>query len=235
MTGKNYDVFLSHSVKDDEFVRRLARDLVKAGFSVWVDLSHIMPGESFAQAIDASMRASRFVVVVMSPNYFQSAWTNHEYQSALAQELQMKANSVRVIPLLYRDCDIPPMLRTKVWVDFTDDHRYELVLGDLVRDLRSLIADKTPVRGETEEPKPGERIDQLDAKMVSDLKKVLQDAVEAFRAKPDTPAAVTGAVDLADIDEDMCFIIMPFGVESLGIVYEDFVKPDSDRPVQAPS
>jgi hypothetical protein len=65
----------------------------------------------------------------------------------------------------------------------------------------------------------------LDAKTVSDLKKVLQDAVEAFRAKPDIPAAATSAVDLADIDEDMCFVVMPFGVESLGIVYEDFVKP----------
>jgi hypothetical protein len=94
----------------------------------------------------------------------------------------------------------------------------------LVRDLRNLAGGETPVRGETEEPKPGERIEQLDAKTVSDLKKVLQDAVEAFRAKPDSPAAATSAVDLADIDEDMCFV-MPFGVESLGIVYEDFVKP----------
>lgn len=224
MTRKaSYDVFLSHSAKDREFVTRLAEDLTRAGLRVWLDQWHIRVGESFAQAIGEAMRASRFLVMVMSPDYFQSAWTTQEWQSALADEFD--ADGVRLIPILYRDCDIPVMLRTKQWVDFRDTNQYRPSLDRLVRALHALASGETHVRGEADEPKPGERVEQLDAKTVSDLKKVLQDAVEAFRAKPDTPAAPTSPAELADVDEGMCFIVMPFGVESLGIVYEDFVKP----------
>jgi len=219
----SYDVFLSHSAKDRAFVTRLAEDLAKSGLRVWLDQWHIKAGDSFAQAIEEAMMASRFLVVVMSPDYFQSAWTKQEWQSGLAEEFD--AGGVRLIPILYRDCDIPPMLRTKQWVDFRDNSQYEVVLARLVRDLHSLESGKAPVRGGTEEPKPGERVEQLDAQAVSDLKKVLQDAVEAFRAKPDTPVMLPSPVGVADVDESMCFIVMPFGVESLGIVYEDFVKP----------
>lgn len=219
----SYDVFLSHSAKDREFVTRLAEDLATAGLQVWLDQWHIKAGDSFAGAIDEAMRASRFLLIVMSPDYFKSAWTTQEWQSGLAKEFD--AGGVRLIPILYRDCDIPTMLRTKQWVDFRDKSQYRPVLDRLVRDLLFLASGETPERGVTEAPKPGERVEQLDPKALSDLKKVLQDAVDAFRAKPDTPPVLTSPTDLADIDEGMCFIVMPFGVESLSIVYEDFVKP----------
>jgi TIR domain len=222
MTHKNrarefsYDVFLSHSNKDRSFVTRLAEDLSKAGLRVWLDQWHIKAGYSFAQAIDDAMRGSRFLIIVMSPDYFQSAWTTQEWQSGLAEELE--AGGVRLIPILYRDCTVPPMLSTKLWVDFRDTSQYQPVLARLVRDLHELASGETPTRRGTEEPKPGERVEQLDAQSVAELKKVLQDAVEAFRAQPRTPAAATSPTALAEIDESMCFIVMPFGVESLGIV-----------------
>jgi hypothetical protein len=160
----------------------------------------------------------------MSPDYFQSAWTTQEWRFGLVDELSGEG-VVRLIPILYRDCQIPRELQAKTWIDFRKNSEYQLALDRLVLSLRSLISGESPVRGEGGEPKPGERVEQLDAKTVSDLKKVLQDAVEVFRAKPDTPVALTRPADLAGIDEGMCFIVMPFGVESLGIVYEDFVKP----------
>lgn len=219
----SYDAFLSHSNKDRSFVTQLAEDLTKAGLRVWLDQWHIKVGDSFAQAIDEAMRSSRFLIIVMSPDYFQSAWTTQEWQSGLAEELE--AGGIRLIPILYRECTVPPMLRTKLWVDFRDDSQYQPVLARLVRDLNELASSEPPARAGTQEPRPGERVEQLDAQSVAELKKVLQDAVEAFRAQPSTPVAAVSSTDLAEIDESMCFIVMPFGVESLGIVYEDFVKP----------
>ncbi|HBB94901.1 MAG TPA: hypothetical protein DC054_05880, partial [Blastocatellia bacterium] len=219
----SYDVFLSHSAKDREFVAHLATDLAAAGLRVWLDQWNIKIGDSFAAAIDEAMRASRFLLIVMSPDYFQSAWTRQEWQYALAEEIE--GGGIRVIPILYRDCEIPPMLRSKQWVDFRDETQYRPVIDRLVRELHSLGSSETTPRKVTEAPKPGERVEELDATTLSDLKKVLQDAVEAFRAKPDTPPALTTTADLADMDEEMCFIVMPFSVESLNIVYEDFVKP----------
>jgi len=32
-------------------------------------------------------------------------------------------------------------------------------------------------------------------------------------------------VEHLDVEEDVCFIVMPFSIESLNIVYEDFVRP----------
>ena len=99
-----YDIFLSHSAKDKDFALRLATDLTQAGLKVWLDQWHIQPGDSFAQAIDQALSRSRFLVILMSPDYFQSAWTQQEWQSALAAELA--GTQVKLIPVLYRDCDI---------------------------------------------------------------------------------------------------------------------------------
>ena len=240
--GQNpsYDVFVSHSSKDKEFAMRVAGDLTKAGFKVWLDQWQIPIGGSLANAVGEAIKASRFLLIIMSPDYFQSAWTVQEWQYSLAEEVS--TNTIRLIPILYRDCEIPLVLRSKQWADFRDSGRYAPALDKLVFDLRSLEGRRALERGntewsnpdkhiealeraKTEPPKPGERIEQLDAKTVSELKKVLQDAVEAFRARPEASATIASRADPAGIDEDMCFIIMPFGVESLSIVYEDFVKP----------
>ena len=219
----SYDIFLSYSAKDRVFVTRLEQDLSKAGFRVWVDIKSMNIGASIAGAIQEALATSRFLLVVMSPNYFASSWTAKEWQYSLGKEVE--TGTLRVIPILYRDCDIPPILLSKRWVDFRDESLYNRAFGDLVRGIHALSSGGNPERGNTETAKPGERIEQLDTNAVTELKKVLQDAVEAFRAKPDTPSAITNPVNLGDIDEDVCFIVMPFGVESLGIVYEDFVKP----------
>jgi len=219
----SYDVFLSHSAKDREFVSQLAIDLTQAGLRVWLDQWNIRPGESFAAAIDQAIKESRFILIVMSPPYFQSVWTQQEWQYALANEVE--GGGVRLIPLLYQDCDIPPMLRTKQWVDFRDQAQYRVVLERLVRDLHSLALRNTTATPPTEVPKPGERVEELDPTTLSELKKVLQDAVDAFRAKPEARPRPTLEVEHLDVEEDVCFIVMPFSIESLNIVYEDFVRP----------
>ena len=228
---------------------RVAGDLTKAGFKVWLDQWQIPIGKSLANAVAEAIKSSRFLLVIMSPDYFQSAWTAQEWQYSLADEVS--TNTIRLIPILYRDCEIPLVLRSKQWADFRDIDRYASALDKLVFDLRSLERRQALERGKTEPrkpgkrvealeraktepPKPGERIEQLDAKTVSDLKKVLQDAVEAFRAKPETSAAITSRADLADIDEDMCFIIMPFGVELFEHSLRRLRQTDAERSVQAP-
>lgn len=108
---------------------------------------HIKVGDSFARAIEDAPRASRFMIIVMSPDYFQSVWTTHEWHSGLAEELQ--AGGIRLIPIMYRDDTVPPMLRTRLWVDFRDDSQYQPVLGRLVRDLHELGSGETPTRRRT--------------------------------------------------------------------------------------
>ena len=218
-----FDVFLSHSSRDREFTSRLATDLAEAGLRVWLDQWHIRPGDSFAEAIDEAIKGSRFLLVVMSPDYFKSAWTQQEWQYALGRELETKG--VRLIPLLYRDCEIPPMLRSKQWADFRDPDKYRVVFDSLVRDLHALSSRAGAPTPATDMLKAGERVEDLDSKTLFDLQKVLKDAVEAFRAKPEPKAAAVAIPPADPIEDDLCFVVMPFSIESLNIVYEDFVKP----------
>lgn len=218
-----YDVFISHSGNDREFVLGLAIDLKRAGLRVWLDQWDLRPGDSIATAVQQALEESRFLLVVMSPDYFQSAWTQQEWQYMLASE--MEGGGVRVIPLLYRDCEVPVSLQMKQWVDLRDQNEYQFVLDRLVRDLRLLASRETTTPPPTETPKPGERVEELDPTTLAELKNVLRDAVEAFRAGPTTLTSAPIAPEPIEVDEHVCFIVMPFSIESLNVVYEDFVRP----------
>lgn len=219
---KTYDVFISYSAVDREFTRRLASDLKDAGFRVWIDVWSLDIGDSFAEAINRAVRAARFMLIVMSPAYFQSQWTQQEWQYALASELQKK--EVRLIPLLYRDCDIPEALRGKQWADFRDSSQYPVVLTELIHGLRRLTS-----RHETATPTagvsiPGARTAELDVTVAADLKKTVEKAAKVFDAESKTAAPTKRALEKS-VDETLCFIVMPFTVEPLNAIYEEIVRP----------
>ena len=222
--NKSYDVFLSYSNTDREFVTRLAHDLSKAGLNVWLDQWSLTPGETLAEAINEALKASHVQVVVMSPDYFQSEWTRQEWHYALGREVEI--GSVKLIPIMYRDCLVPSMLQSKVWLDFRDPNRYQDSLARLVPSLYQLTNKATPVTNQplaSAGPKPGERLEALDPATLSELRAELKNAVEAFRAQPTAQSLNVAATGTED--EDLCFIVMPFSVEALNVVYEDYVLP----------
>jgi hypothetical protein len=67
-----YDVFVSHPAKVREFVTLPVNDLVDAGLKVWFDQWNIKVRVSRVQAIYQAIKESRFLLIVMSPYYFQS-------------------------------------------------------------------------------------------------------------------------------------------------------------------
>lgn len=222
--NKSYDVFLSYSNTDREFVTRLAHDLSKAGLNVWLDQWSLTPGETLAEAINEALKASHVQVVVMSPDYFQSEWTRQEWHYALGREVEI--GSVKLVPIMYRDCLVPSMLQSKVWLDFRDPNRYQDSLARLVPSLYQLTNKATPVANQplaSAGPKPGERLEALDPATLSELRAELKNAVEAFRAQPTAQSLNVAATGTED--EDLCFIVMPFSVEALNVVYEDYVLP----------
>ena len=73
-----YDVFLSHSAKDKDVVRDLARRLRDDGLGVWFDEWEIQPGDHIGVKIDRGMESSRILVLVMSANAFASDWATLE-------------------------------------------------------------------------------------------------------------------------------------------------------------
>jgi hypothetical protein len=81
-------LFLSHSTKDKEFVETLAGELRANSIDPWwceVDIEH---GDDFVAKIDEGLKESDLVVLVLSPDAVQSAWTRREWTAALAREVE---------------------------------------------------------------------------------------------------------------------------------------------------
>ncbi len=81
-----WDVFLSHASEDKSFVRRLARELMNSGLSVWYDDFALDVGDSLRRSIDSGLRNSRYGIVVLSRNFFKKEWPQRELDGLVARE-----------------------------------------------------------------------------------------------------------------------------------------------------
>jgi hypothetical protein len=114
--AKEFKVFLSHSSVDKPFVRPLRDRLVADGYTCWVDEVEIKVGYSIRRAIEDGIIDSGYFGIVLSPDSVGSEWVQRELDMAILREIRQK--NVFVLPILYRDCDIPPFLEVKKYADF---------------------------------------------------------------------------------------------------------------------
>jgi len=126
-------IFLSHNYKDKEFVRRLANDLRAYGVKVWVDEAEILVGDSLIQKISEGIEEMEYLGVVLSPNSVDSNWVQREIEVATNKEIN--GRKVKVLPILYRNCKMPPFLEGKLYADFTLHPNYQSGLEGLLKRL----------------------------------------------------------------------------------------------------
>jgi len=132
-----YDVFLSHSKKDDEFVRRIYLDLRSKGLRVWIDETGLPPGEpSWRRTIAHAIRDSTAMIALCSPDALASEWVQKEIEYAEQHE-------VRVIPVLIRGSDresVPFGYAGVQRIDLRDPRRYargvQLLVNTVIGDNR---------------------------------------------------------------------------------------------------
>lgn len=81
-----YSCFLSYSSKDDEFARRLYRDLQGKNVRTWFAREDLKIGDRFDLRIDESIRLHDKLVIILSANSVNSNWVETEVKSALERE-----------------------------------------------------------------------------------------------------------------------------------------------------
>ena len=59
--------------------------------------------------------SSDYILVLLSPASVESKWVRQEIDLALSRELADRA--IRLIPILIADCDIPEILRSRLYLD----------------------------------------------------------------------------------------------------------------------
>lgn len=110
--GEVPEVFISYAHTDDEFVQKLAKDLIKANISIWQDRLTLEGGDIWADEIERGILQSKLFLVVLSPEAVPSDWVKKEYTYALSK-------GRKVVPIMYKECDIPFALTNIQFIDFS--------------------------------------------------------------------------------------------------------------------
>jgi TIR domain. len=137
---KNELTIFSYSRIDSEFVLKLAKDLRNSHANIWLDQLDIEPGSHWDQAIENAMKASKCVIVVLSPNSINSYNVMDEVSYAIEE-------GKRVVPILFKDCSIPLRIRRLQYIDFRIN--YALSFDQLIKSLH-LEEEILPEPGKTD-------------------------------------------------------------------------------------
>lgn len=130
LTTYDYDIFLSHNRADQEWTAKLAERIekedwpkqnrkLKVFFSPW----DIRPGQSIPKKIEEALPRSRKVGLILSPDAVDSAWV--ELERLVTTYIDISARDERLIPLYRRNCEVPALLRSILYLDFRDDGAFE--------------------------------------------------------------------------------------------------------------
>ncbi|MCY7282684.1 MAG: toll/interleukin-1 receptor domain-containing protein [Cyanobacteria bacterium CAN_BIN43] len=102
MTDKKFDVFISYSARDRDFVDQLTQGLESEGITVWSDRS-IQPGSNWIEEIEEGFEQSRHILLIVSEESLNSPWMNFEIGLALSQAA--KSPDTFIIPVLTQNID----------------------------------------------------------------------------------------------------------------------------------
>ena len=129
--------FISYSRVDTNFVIKLAQDLRKAGVNIWLDQKDISTGDRWDKSVQNALHSCTSLIVIYSPDSVASDNVLDEVYYAIGEKR-------RVIPVLYKTCDIPFRLKRLQYIDFTKNH------SQGIRKLVAVMTSKTGIP--TEEP-----------------------------------------------------------------------------------
>lgn len=139
LSDYKYDVYISYNKADLKFARKLASrierqhikgELIKVFFDEW----DIEPGENILLKIEEAEPSSRFIVLIMSPEWLKSNWTTLERVIPVYDD--PSGLKGRIIPIMRTRCEPPPSIRILKWLDFTTDSNFERELAKLIARIR---------------------------------------------------------------------------------------------------
>jgi hypothetical protein len=202
-------IFLSHNIADKPFARRLAIDLDAQGISYWLDEAEIKVGESLIEKIREGIDSAAYLAVILSPDSVKSPWVQREVDVAMNQEIQ--GRRIKVLPLMYRKCDLPGFLLGKKYADFTDDAPYEAALEEIVRSVGVVFRRNALSKGQPE----GHIGNAIDQAWSAGLPVLSRPFHRPFQYMGMTVAAVAQAVDGTPnqvgniiLDTDECHMLL---------------------------
>lgn len=144
MTDKKFNVFISYSHHDRDFVNQLTQGLEAEGITVWSDRS-IQPGSSWTEEIEKGLEQSPHILLIVSQESLNSPWINFEIGFALSKAA--KSPDTLVIPVLTQNIDIhslPFSTKNRILVNAANMNPTE-VGSELAVKLHQILTDHDSV------------------------------------------------------------------------------------------
>jgi hypothetical protein len=123
--------FVSYSHSDKAKVGKFVNALHSKGVRIMGDWE-FRGGDSLIQRISQSVSRASFLIVALSPASIGSSWVSKELAIAQNRQLSGKAE-LRIIPVLFADCDVPEYLRDTLRFDLRaeDEEQFDKLLDTL--------------------------------------------------------------------------------------------------------
>jgi nucleoside phosphorylase len=138
-----YDVFISYSSKDRPWVKNtLMTYLEQQGLEVCIDYRDFVVGMSSVENIEQSIINSRKTLLIMSPSYLDSGWTDFEH--IILSTLDPSNQKLRMIPLMYQKCELSLRLSSFVHLNFHNPEDIEIEWRRLIDAIKLPIPKKKP-------------------------------------------------------------------------------------------
>jgi hypothetical protein len=137
MENPSYDVFISYRQREPEksWVRQtLLPRLTEAGLRVLIDFKHFRLGAPLITEMERAVKQSRYTVIVATPAYFESSFT--EFENLLAQHLGLEEAQHRLLLIMRETVELTLRLNYKLWLPMTTDEEFEENLPRLVEALK---------------------------------------------------------------------------------------------------
>ncbi len=162
--------FISHTWREGEhhFAMRLAKALKQKRIRVWIDENQIVPGVHIKEIIEKGIRHdSDAFLFVMSPESLNSEMCTCELNLAINQ---MEEHGKPIVPVLFKECDIPDFLRNICYADFRNSLYFDAALKRLTEGIKR-SAKVRQLCDELKDSDPEKRIET--AKRLGELKEPL--------------------------------------------------------------
>lgn len=135
MSNSTFDVFISYSHRDAEWVRDwLLPRLEAEGLRVCIDFRDFELGVPSLDNMADAARRSRKTLFVMTPNWTVSEFG--QFEALVTQTIDPVGRKGRLLPLMLKDCDLPARLQLLTYADFRDADRWDEELARVVASIR---------------------------------------------------------------------------------------------------
>ncbi|MEA3403421.1 MAG: toll/interleukin-1 receptor domain-containing protein, partial [Armatimonadota bacterium] len=126
-----YDVFISYSHQDKEWVRKWLLPRLDKQFRVCIDFRDFRVGVSSIENMEWAVESSRRTLPVFTPSWVDSEWARFEEILTLTRDVRRG-----LVPVMLEDCELPLRLRALTCVDFRQHEHWEAQFERVVAAIR---------------------------------------------------------------------------------------------------